>query len=1541
MMTENFSVNTLLDAVASPLLICQNNNILYANPAAQNLIGYSCPQLRSQIINSLIYTTSSKAFTAWHSQQLISNTPETIDVRLLTADQSLIWVRLTATTTNFEGESAQLLTIQDITHLRKIESELYLNEAYRDILLINNPDILMMTDHAGNLTYVSPSIESALGYTSEDVLGQKWIEKIHADDQAIAIEAEKEVRQTNISVRVEVRIRNHVGDYLWFEGLVGMVAQRNNDQIALISSVRNIHKHKLTELALRERERHLRLITDNMQDIVLEIAPDGLIRYVSPSCLSIMGYQPDELIGSQHLMRVHPDDIPSILEYFSQALINPSRKPLELRFKHKQGHFLWIEIIYKLVTDESGGLQSTVISAREISERKKVQEALHQNQHLLQRIMDTAPSGIYLFDIPSGQSLFHNQNGTLGYTEADIIQSGENFYLNLTHPDDRSIAEDNNRRLEQANDGEVIITECRIKHADGEWRWHQFHDTVFARHDDGAPKQYLRTSYEITERKLAEEALHQNQHLLQQITDVAPVGIYIYDVNKRGDIYHNQRAELDTGLNTVSDPLPETMYVDYVHPDDVEHHKKHQLRLMQAKDGEIIESENRIRLPDGSYRWFNFRDVVFKRDKEGKPSQFLGALQDITERKQSEEALRQSQNLLEKITDTSPFGVYIYDVKKRRDIYHNKRLIEEINPQDLSVTPEEDFYAAYVHPDDLKFHKDHRQRLIAARDGEVIESELRARNRDGGYDWLYFRDIVFARDAEGKPSQFLGSMQDITERKQAEQALRDNQNLLKQITETVPLDIYIYDVDLKHNVFFNRTENMGYPVNELESQSLGDFYAKLVHPDDLELHRENIKRLLTARDGEQLLSEYRMKHASGEWRWYDFRDIVFARHEDGTPRQFLGSVQDITSRKETEAALRHSQEVLQQVTSTVPMGIYIYDVDLKKSVFNNRSTNTNLGWDSQLTMEEVSEDFYRGQVHPDDLAVYDDFNSRLEASTDGTFVQAEFRMRRGDGTWMWRNYRNIVLHRHADGTPSQYLGTVEDITQRKEIEAALRKSQHMFQQVTETVPMQIFIYDYDLQRNIFENRPSDLGFDNELISKASNVFFTELIHPDDRPYHDEIMRKLQVAADGEMLENEFRMRAADGTYAWRNYRYTPFTRRSDGTLSQFLGTILNVDERKKVSDTLRENEEKLRLITDNIHDLVALTDDKMRFRYLTPSHSKILGYKSEDLVGKSIFDLLHPDDLEAVKVKTLAAMEKQQPDTAEFRYRHHDGYYLWMETNGSLVLSADGTFNGAVFASRDVSERRWMQRAMLEQEKLLVMLQKEQELSALKTRMMSRLSHELRTPLAIISTSADLLDTYGKRMTEEQRTGRLQQIKAQIKHFISMLDNMALVVKGISYSIDFSPSPYDLELTAKTVIAELKELLHVTHSVELRLQGDMSAVNSDEQLMRLILTHLLANALKYSPPTKPIFVNTAMTAETITVEVQDKGIGILPQDNGRIFEPFFRGGNIGEVPGLGIGLSIVKDAVDSMNGKVEVTSELGVGTTVMVEIPLGGVIGIN
>ncbi|MBL8157880.1 MAG: PAS domain S-box protein, partial [Anaerolineae bacterium] len=167
-------------------------------------------------------------------------------------------------------------------------------------------------------------------------------------------------------------------------------------------------------------------------------------------------------------------------------------------------------------------------------------------------------------------------------------------------------------------------------------------------------------------------------------------------------------------------------------------------------------------------------------------------------------------------------------------------------------------------------------------------------------------------------------------------------------------------------------------------------------------------------------------------------------------------------------------------------------------------------------------------------------------------------------------------------------------------------------------------------------------------------------------------------------------------------------------------------------------------------------------------------------------------------------------DPAEFRYRHHDGYYVWLESIGTSILDDAKNFSGAVFTSRDISERRWMQRALVEQERMLAILQKEQELGSLKTRMMSRLSHELRTPLAVISTSSDLLEHYFHKMTDTQRQERLQQIRSQIKHFTSMLDNMSLVVKGINFNSEFASSPYDLEKLYQETIHEIRNTLKTT-----------------------------------------------------------------------------------------------------------------------------------
>ncbi|MBL8155677.1 MAG: PAS domain S-box protein [Anaerolineae bacterium] len=570
-------------------------------------------------------------------------------------------------------------------------------------------------------------------------------------------------------------------------------------------------------------------------------------------------------------------------------------------------------------------------------------------------------------------------------------------------------------------------------------------------------------------------------------------------------------------------------------------------------------------------------------------------------------------------------------------------------------------------------------------------------------------------------------------------------------------------------------------------------------------------------------------------------------------------------------------------------------------------------------------------VHPDDVERVDQMiRTTLEGGEDHYAV---LRVRHRNGSYVWLEASGSVV-RQESGEIRSLIAVCRDVTARKLAEDALREAESMMRQVMELVPVDIYIYGVAEQCNIFHNRKTNLGYHLQDMAEGSDVYYGNFVHPDDRAIFDEKTRRLAEAKDGEIIDSEHRMWHADGQWRWIAFHDMVFKRDGDGKPTQFLGYFQDVTERREVEAALRVSEEKLRTIADNMHDMVSMVDPNLVFNHVSQAHRAALGYEPDDLIGQSAMDYVHPDDFELVLRSAQAAFQRRDGDMIEFRFKHADGYYVWMETTGRVMTDSAGNVTGAVFTSRDISERRWMQRAMVEQERLVTALQKEQELGGLMQRMMARLSHELRTPLAVIGSSTDLLEYYSQRMNETQRGERLHQIRGQVRALTGMLDNMSLVVKGLAFSSDFSASPYDLERLSRQVIEDVPKLLKATQTIDLRLNGPASRVQADEHLMRLILTHLLSNALKYSSADSLVEIEMNASAEAIELKVSDHGVGILPDERERIFEPFFRGTNINEAPGLGIGLSIVEKAVASHHGSIEVASEPGQGTRVTVKLPL-------
>ncbi len=375
-------------------------------------------------------------------------------------------------------------------------------------------------------------------------------------------------------------------------------------------------------------------------------------------------------------------------------------------------------------------------------------------------------------------------------------------------------------------------------------------------------------------------------------------------------------------------------------------------------------------------------------------------------------------------------------------------------------------------------------------------------------------------------------------------------------------------------------------------------------------------------------------------------------------------------------------------------------------------------------------------------------------------------------------------------------------------------------------------------------------------------------------------------------------------------------------------------ERERVEAALRASEERMRVITDNLHDMVAYIDAVGFVRYASPSFLSGLGYESNEVIGAFGGKFIHPDD--APHLRALVAdgvVDANQHPYVTFRCLHSDGHSVWVEASGSRVENQQGQSEGRVIVLRDVSERHELEALRLEQEKLRIALEKERELSELRNRMMIRISHEFRTPLTVIQTSSHFLDHYLDRLTDEQRHDRTRVIREEIQHITTMLNAISDVVNNRLLPRELTFTSVSLEGVCKEVIAQLEKTAIPRHIYELNAAASLF-ICADQRVLQAALKAILLNAAQYSPEGSTIQIGLSIQDTSALVQVMDQGIGIPANEQERIFEPFFRGTNINESRGLGFGLTIARTGVDAHQGTISVNSTQNVGTTVSLVLPL-------
>jgi two-component system sensor histidine kinase VicK len=327
------------------------------------------------------------------------------------------------------------------------------------------------------------------------------------------------------------------------------------------------------------------------------------------------------------------------------------------------------------------------------------------------------------------------------------------------------------------------------------------------------------------------------------------------------------------------------------------------------------------------------------------------------------------------------------------------------------------------------------------------------------------------------------------------------------------------------------------------------------------------------------------------------------------------------------------------------------------------------------------------------------------------------------------------------------------------------------------------------------------------------------------------------------------------------------------------------------------------------------------------------------LLGKSIGIFVLEKELIAFHLKLTHLGDRAEiPDWKtqewEVNLRPRDKTPIIVAMKVAAIRNQQGNLVGLRWLLRDISESKRIQAKLKwAEEAMRQALAKEREFSELKSRLLTTASHEFRTPLATIHSSAELLEHYRHLWSNERQQIHLHRIQISVMHITQLLNDVLLLNQDEIGKLEFNPTPLNLVEFCHDLLEELEQSDRSQHAIVFSSECQCTSANLDAKLLRQILTNLFSNCLKYSPIGSTINFSLTTASNRAIFQTQDSGIGIPPSDIEHIFEPFHRASNTGNIPGMGLGMSIVKQAVDLHGGEIIVESAIGAGTTFTVILP--------
>ncbi|MBD2180010.1 PAS domain S-box protein [Planktothrix sp. FACHB-1355] len=1540
--------------------------LLYFVRQRRDLPFYGIFLLFSAFIISCGTTHLMEVWTLWHPIYWVSGALKAITalVSLYTAfilasliPEALALPSLATTNQKLEAEIAE----RQKTEIALRESE----EKFRSIFEQAAVGMCLVSPN-GQFIRTNPKLSEILGYSQPELLNLKFKDVTHPEDLAIDLEQVQKLLTGEMQTFLrEKRYIRKDGAIVQANLTVSLLRDAAGNPQQFISVIQDITDRKRAEAALQDSESRFQAFMNNSPTASWITDENGRLIYISETYKQVFQIPEDYIPQKTDRQLYSPELAQQYLQNIRKVV--QTRQVVEaIELAPRRDGTIGQFLVYKFPLQSLSKQLLVGGVAIDITDRVRAEQALQQlNQELEARVAQRTAA------LQASEERFRNLVETSSDWVWEINEHNVYTYVSpkvfdiLGYQPDEIIGK-TPFELMPKEEAEKVAAELR-KYKDARQPIHCIENTNLHRcgnsvvlETSGVPffdpqgnfQGYRGIDRDITRRKQVEAELLAVTNLQQAILDGTDYAIISNNIDGIIQTF-NSAAQKMLGY-TAEEVVGQITPAIFHDPEELKQRAEalslelgkkiapgREFFATKAQNGTYDDEWTYIR-KDGS-RFPVLLSIKFLEDSQGKTIGFLGIAKDITQQKQIEAKLRQNAVHLATAQRIAHLGSWETDLQTQ-EIVWSEEVFRIFGREPASGPPSYKEFRQSVHPDDLDRHDALLQQTIEQ--GQPYEYEYRLLHPDGKLRYLLARAEAIL-DPNGKSVRVVGTVLDLTDRKLAEEQLRNLSDRLTLAVKSGAIGIWEWDIVRNLGIWDDRMYEL-YGLERCEPDKVCQQWLNRLHPDDRAQVEASLALALHGKKEYDI--EFRVIHTDGKVRYLKGYALV-QRNERGEPQRMVGINYDITERQQNEEQLRNLSVRLTLALKSRAIGIWDWDM-VREAEWDDRMYEL-YGWSKSDRVATYKD--WLDAVHPDSRAAAD--ANLQDAVRVKKEYDTEFRIIRPDGSIRYIKAR-AVIQRNERGEPQRMVGINYDITDRKLAEEALRESERRYASLAEAAPVAIFRFDTDGNCIYVNDRWSEMmGRPTEA---ALGIGWVDILHPEDR---DRIPMKLaqwlQTSAPGETYRDEGRTVRSDGTIIWFYCQIIPETN-SNGIPIGYIGTLTDITDRKLAEQQLQESRMMLQLVLDTIPQRVFWKDRQFRYLGCNRTFAEDGQITIEEILGKTDFELpwakwAHLYRADDTKVIDTGTPKLGYEEPTEFT----NGKSLWIRTNKVPLTNSAGEVIGVLGSYEDITDRKLAEEKLRHTNEELMLANVElARATRLKDEFLANMSHELRTPLNVILGMAEgLQDSVFGEMGERQKKS-LATIESSGRHLLELINDILDLSKIEAGKLELEISDVSIKELCEASVVFVKHLAFQKGiHFHTNIPENLGSIEADDRRLRQALINLLSNAVKFTPEGGSVTlevrlenaIETPELEETITSSIPkssyhlcfaiiDTGIGIAPENLGKLFQAFVQidSSLSRRYSGTGLGLALVKQIANLHGGTVSVSSEVGRGSCFTIRIPYLG-----